>query len=210
MHMVSRRVLRVSRVVPSLVRRKTGSSGLTGTEPKSVKHLRLAFVNMAPSPLNLLLLGAVLSQSTASIISPRQRVPDGFVAKSVYPTPHGGWDRDWVDSYGRAKAIVDQMTLAEKTNITSGSGWWMAIPRRAILCDTDIEVDVVSATLAAPLALGSLNSAWVMEPLASTKLIMSPRSRLASPQAPLGTKTSSTVVRSPSGKSFAARVSTSG
>ncbi|KAG7103418.1 beta-glucosidase F like protein [Verticillium longisporum] len=76
---------------------------------------------MAPSPLNLLLLGAVLSQSTASVISPRQRVPDGFVAKSVYPTPHGGWDRDWVDSYERAKAIVDQMTLAEKTNITSGS-----------------------------------------------------------------------------------------
>ncbi|CRK43225.1 hypothetical protein BN1723_005546 [Verticillium longisporum] len=147
MHIVSRRVLRVSRVVPSLVRRKTGSSGLTGTEPKSVKHLRLAFVNMAPSPLNLLLLGAVLSQSTASVISPRQRVPDGFVAKSVYPTPHGGWDRDWVDSYERAKAIVDQMTLAEKTNITSGSGWWM-------------DQDVVSATLAAPLALGSLNSAW--------------------------------------------------
>ncbi|CRK20792.1 hypothetical protein BN1723_012153 [Verticillium longisporum] len=83
---------------------------------------------MAPSPLNLLLFGAVLSQSTASVISPRQRVPDGFVAKSVYPTPHGGWDRDWVDSYERAKAIVDQMTLAEKTNITSGSGWWMAFP----------------------------------------------------------------------------------
>ncbi|ROT43219.1 glycosyl hydrolase family 3 N terminal domain-containing protein [Sodiomyces alkalinus F11] len=72
-----------------------------------------------------LLLGCFVVQSTGSYIGPRQRVPDEFVAKPQYPTPYGGWDPDWADSYARAKAIVDEMTLAEKTNITSGTGFFM-------------------------------------------------------------------------------------
>jgi hypothetical protein len=74
---------------------------------------------------SLLLLAAAAAPATSSALLPRDPVPPGYVAVSTYPTPHGGWDPDWVDSYARAKAIVDRMTLAEKTNITSGSGWWM-------------------------------------------------------------------------------------
>ncbi|KAH6688995.1 glycosyl hydrolase family 3 N terminal domain-containing protein [Plectosphaerella plurivora] len=71
---------------------------------------------------SLLLLAATAAPATSSALLPRDPVPPGYVAVSTYPTPHGGWDPDWVDSYARAKAMVDRMTLAEKTNITSGSG----------------------------------------------------------------------------------------
>ncbi|KAL3601803.1 hypothetical protein FPOAC2_06078 [Fusarium poae] len=52
---------------------------------------------------------------------------DGFIAAPYYPAPYGGWVEDWADSYARAKKLVDSMTLAEKTNITSGTGIYMDI-----------------------------------------------------------------------------------
>lgn len=52
-------------------------------------------------------------------------VPDGYVALDYYPTPHGGWDSDWTASYAKAQALVENMTLAEKTNITAGTGIYM-------------------------------------------------------------------------------------
>ncbi|KAL7958860.1 glycoside hydrolase family 3 protein [Trichoderma compactum] len=52
-------------------------------------------------------------------------VPDGYYVPSYYPAPHGGWVDDWRQSYTKAKALVDSMTLAEKTNITAGTGIYM-------------------------------------------------------------------------------------
>lgn len=48
-----------------------------------------------------------------------------YVAAPYYPAPHGGWVSSWEQSYAQAKALVGQMTLAEKTNITSGTGIFM-------------------------------------------------------------------------------------
>ncbi|KAF2273290.1 beta-glucosidase-like protein [Westerdykella ornata] len=42
-----------------------------------------------------------------------------------YPTPKGGTDPSWKDSYAKAAALVRQMTLVEKVNITTGTGWSM-------------------------------------------------------------------------------------
>lgn len=50
---------------------------------------------------------------------------DGFIAAPYYPAPYGGWVEDWEESYAKAKKLVDSMTLAEKTNITSGTGIYM-------------------------------------------------------------------------------------
>jgi beta-glucosidase len=50
-----------------------------------------------------------------------------FVSPPYYPAPHGGWTGDWTESYAKAKALVDVMTLAEKTNITSGTGIFMGM-----------------------------------------------------------------------------------
>ncbi|KAF2492368.1 beta-glucosidase-like protein [Lophium mytilinum] len=57
--------------------------------------------------------------------SKRLAVPDGYVAPPYYPTPHGGWVADWSESYRKAALLVANMTLAEKTNITCGSGYDM-------------------------------------------------------------------------------------
>lgn len=58
-------------------------------------------------------------------IDARDNVPDGYVAAPYYPSPHGGWVDEWSESYAKAQSLVEQMTLAEKTNITAGSGYFM-------------------------------------------------------------------------------------
>ncbi len=69
----------------------------------------------------LLLAGA----ASAAVISVRDPLPDGYVAAPYYPTPYGGWAEDWGESYAKAVKLVSQMTLAEKTNITAGTGQFM-------------------------------------------------------------------------------------
>ncbi|AEO56238.1 glycoside hydrolase family 3 protein [Thermothelomyces thermophilus ATCC 42464] len=77
-------------------------------------------------------LSLVLSLSApptlARTIGPRDKVPEGFYAAPYYPTPHGGWLDSWKDAYAKAHALVSRMTLAEKTNITSGVGIFMGMP----------------------------------------------------------------------------------
>jgi hypothetical protein len=61
----------------------------------------------------------------ARTVGPRDAVPDGYHADPYYPTPHGGWIDSWKEAYDKAYALVSQMTLAEKTNITAGVGIYM-------------------------------------------------------------------------------------
>lgn len=63
----------------------------------------------------------------------------GHDSPAYYPAPYGGWVDEWRDSYSKAKQLVDSMTLAEKTNITAGTGIFMgksryprSEPRRAM------------------------------------------------------------------------------
>ncbi|KAJ5437494.1 Glycoside hydrolase superfamily [Penicillium cf. griseofulvum] len=44
-----------------------------------------------------------------------------------YPTPLGGTSEQWKESYVKAQEIVREMTLAEKVNITTGTGWQMGL-----------------------------------------------------------------------------------
>jgi beta-glucosidase len=56
----------------------------------------------------------------------RDDLPDGYIqSPPYYPSPPGGWDSNWTASYAKAKLIVAQMTLAEKVNLTTGSGYLM-------------------------------------------------------------------------------------
>ena len=50
--------------------------------------------------------------------------PDGQ-SDPWYPAPRGGTVREWQESYKKAAALVDQMTLVEKVNLTTGTGWMM-------------------------------------------------------------------------------------
>ncbi|KAL9624976.1 MAG: hypothetical protein Q9160_000705 [Pyrenula sp. 1 TL-2023] len=58
-------------------------------------------------------------------LSIRQQPPDTYVAAPYYPTPPGGWVPEWADAYSRAHEIVSNMTLAEKVNLTTGTGLYM-------------------------------------------------------------------------------------
>lgn len=52
-------------------------------------------------------------------------LPAGYSAPPYYPAPYTGWVASWTDSVQKAKALVDTMTLAEKANITAGTGIFM-------------------------------------------------------------------------------------
>ncbi|CZS90176.1 probable beta-glucosidase 1 precursor [Rhynchosporium agropyri] len=58
-------------------------------------------------------------------IERRDDVPKGFVASPYYPTPAGGWVGSWTASYAKAALVVANMTLAEKVNLTTGTGLLM-------------------------------------------------------------------------------------
>ena len=42
-----------------------------------------------------------------------------------YPSPKGGIAKSWASSYEKAAKMVTKMTLAEKVNVTTGTGWQM-------------------------------------------------------------------------------------
>lgn len=42
-----------------------------------------------------------------------------------YPAPRGGSDPAWTDAYQKAVKLVGQMSLLEKVNVTTGTGWQM-------------------------------------------------------------------------------------
>ncbi|KAL2023884.1 hypothetical protein VTK56DRAFT_661 [Thermocarpiscus australiensis] len=72
-----------------------------------------------------LILSLFASVSLSRSVRPRDPVLPGYHAAPYYPAPYGGWLDSWREAYTKAQALVSQMTLAEKTNITSGIGIFM-------------------------------------------------------------------------------------
>lgn len=54
-----------------------------------------------------------------------ESLPDGYESPSYYPSPKGGWVPEWAEAYDKAHAVVANMTLAEKVNLTTGTGYLM-------------------------------------------------------------------------------------
>ncbi|KAJ5380945.1 beta-glucosidase [Penicillium cataractarum] len=55
----------------------------------------------------------------------RDSAPEGYDSPPYYPTPYGGWASDWTSAYAKAQQVVSNMTLAEKVNLTTGTGFYM-------------------------------------------------------------------------------------
>lgn len=80
----------------------------------------------------LLLLGHLLLHPAAGEDVPnnarkvkREDLPSNYSTPDYYPTPNGGWVSNWTAAYAKAQEVVSNMTLAEKVNITSGTGYLM-------------------------------------------------------------------------------------
>ncbi|KAL9629771.1 MAG: hypothetical protein Q9164_006733 [Protoblastenia rupestris] len=67
-----------------------------------------------------LLLWLLLSMKKGEAFGPK----DGL-SPPWYPTPLGGTLREWRDSYEKASKMVEKMSLVEKVNVTTGTGWGM-------------------------------------------------------------------------------------
>lgn len=52
--------------------------------------------------------------------------PDGL-SPPWYPSPKGGTVKSWAESYKKAAEMVSEMTLPEKVNVTTGTGWSMGL-----------------------------------------------------------------------------------
>lgn len=89
----------------------------------------LPAVSLSPkhrfSTMVLAVLLSLPSLAAAVAIDKRVSVPAGYVALPSYPAPHGGWVPEWTDSYRKAADMVVNLTLAEKTNLTAGTGIFM-------------------------------------------------------------------------------------
>lgn len=66
-----------------------------------------------------------LNGDDRSYLYKRTDLPTEYSTPDYYPTPLGGWINEWADAYNKAQKIVSNMTLAEKVNLTSGTGYLM-------------------------------------------------------------------------------------
>ncbi|EGE07819.1 glycosyl hydrolase [Trichophyton equinum CBS 127.97] len=65
------------------------------------------------------------SGSSPATQTARADVPPGYNSPPYYPTPKGGWVQEWQAAYAKAAVVVANMTLAEKVNLTTGTGIFM-------------------------------------------------------------------------------------
>ncbi|CAD0011106.1 unnamed protein product [Aureobasidium pullulans] len=97
---------------------------------------------------------AQLARWTTLILFPERYYSYGR-SPAVYPSPQGQGSGDWSQAYSQAKALVAQMTVQEKANITLGSsethdcsGFTGSVPRLGFpgMCLNDAESGVRTAS----------------------------------------------------------------
>lgn len=69
----------------------------------------------------------VMLAATAFGYKKYQQEPPYGQSPPWYPTPRGGTAGTWAKSYEKAAKMVSKMTLAEKVNVTTGTGWQMGL-----------------------------------------------------------------------------------
>jgi beta-glucosidase-like glycosyl hydrolase len=73
--------------------------------------------------VSLIFVAALVLLLSAGGIWAWKLAPTDGQSPSWYPSPKGGTHKSWEESYNKAKKLVEQMTLVEKVNITTGTGW---------------------------------------------------------------------------------------
>ncbi|KAL8745967.1 MAG: hypothetical protein Q9190_001964 [Brigantiaea leucoxantha] len=69
------------------------------------------------------IIGAIIIASSSGLFWVYKSAPEDGQSPPWYPSPQGGTLEPWEESYKKAAVMVRKMTLVEKVNITSGTGW---------------------------------------------------------------------------------------
>ncbi|KAI1088101.1 glycoside hydrolase family 3 protein [Rostrohypoxylon terebratum] len=137
-------------------------------DPASTTNPALSILHTMLSTLVCVLAGLASGTAAQSIITDDTY----FYGKSppVYPSPNGTGSGDWATSYTKARALVAQLTLEEKVNLTGGivpdsscSGIIPAIERVGFtgLCLSDAGNGVRTTDLSSSWAAGiSVGASW--------------------------------------------------
>lgn len=75
----------------------------------------------------LLIVWLVVSAGGAVIYKEYSKEPAYGQSPPWYPAPKGGTATSWAGSYEKASTMVSNMTLPEKVNVTTGTGWMMGL-----------------------------------------------------------------------------------
>ena len=106
---------------PSIRKKKDKEKGYSGV-PKAKRKGGL--LQTKPCLLvTSILLGGLLGLLGVMIFVYRKATPLDGQSPPWYPSPKGGTLAPWEESYKKAAAMVSKMSLLEKVNITTGTGW---------------------------------------------------------------------------------------
>ncbi|KAL4797639.1 glycoside hydrolase superfamily [Aspergillus venezuelensis] len=75
--------------------------------------------------LSFALLATTVACSLTSATNIDPRDTDEAFSPPYYPAPNGGWVSNWAEAYQKAQNVVRNLTLAEKVNLTTGTGIYM-------------------------------------------------------------------------------------
>lgn len=75
----------------------------------------------------VLIVWAIISAAGALIWKKFKAAPRDGLSPPWYPSPRGGTSKHWAESYEKAAKLVSKMTLPEKVNLTTGTGWSMGL-----------------------------------------------------------------------------------
>ena len=105
--------------------------GRTGFPEKVFKAVNQENVSLwtrhRPSRKTLIILfilvGGLIGVLSGSGLYVYKTAPLDGLSPPWYPTPLGGTQKSWQESYRKAALMVEKMSLIEKVNITTGTGW---------------------------------------------------------------------------------------
>ncbi|KAH8753831.1 glycosyl hydrolase family 3 N terminal domain-containing protein [Diaporthe sp. PMI_573] len=104
---------------------------LTGQKRFNFSSLRRPFRNRSKCCVIfasvILVIWLILGAGGAVVYKKFKEAPMYGQSPPWYPTPKGGTAVGWAESYRKAAAMVGNMTLPEKVNVTTGTGWMMGL-----------------------------------------------------------------------------------
>ena len=89
------------------------------------RSITSASLSMILKPALVLSFYIAIATGSNSPAKQKGPLPAGYGSPPYYPTPLGGYVSEWTAAYQKAATVIRKMSLAEKVNITTGTGLQM-------------------------------------------------------------------------------------